>query len=111
MPSLAKLNHQSDSKVHVIFITIDDTHEGWESRLANFLNKLDLEEDYFHFNPDAFEIFIDKVGAQWNRSLPVNLLFRKDGKYVTSLGITDQKEVNMIIRRDMHFEKPLTNVH
>ncbi len=103
MPDLHGLNIRGDTSVKVIFISIDSKYEGWEEKLAGFLEKTNIMTAIFHFDPDAFEQYISKEVPNWNRSLPLNLIYNKHGELVTSLGMTDQKEVKMMISRYKHF--------
>lgn len=57
----------------------------------------------YYYNIDSAHKFIQQVYPDWNRSIPLNLIFANNGRLVDKTGITDKSELELIMNEDKSF--------
>ena len=106
IPELLKVHQDQKGDASVIFISLDDEmeqkHQLFE-KLEDFLHPHGIDFPTFHYNIDHAREFIKKMYPQWNSSIPLNLIFANDGRFVEKTGITDKGDVELIINQDKVF--------
>lgn len=102
IPDLIKLKNNPDSEVEVHFVSLDEP-EGLETKLAGFLNKHSMNFRSYHYDPAKVETYIRQVYPNWNRAIPLNILYDNTGRVVEITGMTDPREVELIISKDQSF--------
>jgi len=54
----------------------------------------------FHFSPQQAQAFIPTLYPEWDLSTPLNMIFTQEGRLVEATGLTDPKEVRLILHHD-----------
>ncbi len=103
LPDLAQINESPESQAEVLFVSIDDPAVLKDKKLAVFLRDLNVNEGSYHMNPELVDAFVLQYAPNWNRQIPLNLVFARDGRLVLSTGMTDQHEISMIVLKDRSF--------
>lgn len=102
IPDLIKLKNNPASEVEVHFISLDEP-DVRESMLAGFLTRHSMNFRSFHYDPAQVETYVRKVYPKWNRTIPLNILYDNTGRVVEITGMTDPREIELIISKDQSF--------
>lgn len=102
IPDLIKLKHTPDSQVEVLFVSLDEP-EVRKAQLAGFLNRHSMNFRSFYYDPSQVVTYIREVHPKWNRTIPLNILYDNTGRIVEITGMTDPKEIELIISKDQSF--------
>lgn len=96
------MKNDPKAEADVLFVSLDDEaviHSG----LASFLSKYEMNFRSFYMEPDGIDDFIKRFHPKWNSSIPLNLVFTKSGRLVEVTGMTERKEIEMIVHQDQRF--------
>ncbi len=102
MPELIKLKNDPQSPTDVFFVSVDEP-QVQSAKLGLFLQKMEIFFPSFRLSPDSLAPLVQKVYPEWNTTLPLNFVYTKEGRLLEATGMTDQKEILMIIREDQVF--------
>ena len=102
IPDLSKLKNNPDSEVEVHFVSLDEP-EVRETKLAGFLSKHSMNFRSYHYDPSKVESYIRSVYPAWKRTIPLNIIYDNTGRIVEITGMTDPREVELIISKDQSF--------
>ncbi|MDX1906351.1 MAG: TlpA disulfide reductase family protein [Bacteroidia bacterium] len=102
MPELLSVSHKPESPVQLILVSLDEP-EVETGVVASFLQRLRVDQPTYRLGLAQAEPFIRRYYPDWDRSVPLNLLYAQDGRLVEVTGITSEKEVEMIINHDLTF--------
>ncbi len=102
IPDLIKLKNNPASEVEVYFVSLDEP-EIRESLLDGFLIRHSMNFRSFHYDPAHVENYVKKVYPKWNRTIPLNILYHNTGRIVEITGMTDPREIELIISKDQSF--------
>ena len=102
IPELIKVRNDLNSETEVIFISVDDA-EDVKTKLAGFLHKHNMDFPTYYYHSDSVRKFVRDVYPEWNRQIPLNLVFSNDGELIEKTGMTDQDEIEMIINQYKNF--------
>ncbi len=105
IPELLHLHQDPKGDAEVMFVSLDDGFASDElaHELTHFLASHGVNFPSYHYNIEHAQKFIQEVYPKWNRSIPLNLIFSKEGRLVEQTGITDRSEVELIINQDKAF--------
>ena len=92
----------------VVLVAVDD-HDGLCEEVKNFLVEMRIEFPTFQYQKDSLTRFVKEVYPDWDTSIPLNFVYSNDGRLVEATGMTDQKEIHMIVRADQLFRKSTTD--
>ena len=101
LPELVALHKQKDAGIRVIIISINE--EDKTDELPEFLAERGVDFPTYHLNPELVNEFIQTRYSRWDGTAPLNLIFTKDGVLVEVTGMTDQKEVRLIVHEHQSF--------
>ncbi|GAB4425955.1 MAG: hypothetical protein OHK0039_43820 [Bacteroidia bacterium] len=102
-PDLLQMQHDANSPVSVLFVSLDEPHIAAE-QLSGFMQAHRLDVNTYHFDPTQAAAFIHEEVPTWDQSVPLNLLYTREGRLVESLGMTSAKEVTMLVHQDQSFQ-------
>ncbi len=106
IPELIALQKEHSQEAQVIFVSLDkekpDSQE-LKQQLSSFMDDLGYFSTSYYYNIDSAHKFIQQVYPDWNRSIPLNLIFANNGRLVDKTGITDKSELELIMNEDKSF--------
>lgn len=101
MPDLIQLQEQPQDGVSVILVSIDEAN--YEPKTTRFLENHDVDFPTYHLDLEAAQRFILSRYPQWDGSTPLNMIFTQEGALVEVTGMTDRKEVRLIVHEHQTF--------
>lgn len=100
LPELINLHKDPSGEVEVLFVSVDAESLN-DSELKKFTAENGIDFASFRYKEDEAMNFIKGVYPDWNGSIPLNLIYAaKDGRLIEKTGLTDRREVEMIIQQD-----------
>ncbi|WNJ20784.1 TlpA disulfide reductase family protein [Pontibacter sp. G13] len=104
IPELAKFQQDSDREADVLLVSMDEPAVS-KLFLAQYLERCGVDFVTYHLDPTLAEEFMVKYVPDWDRSIPVNLIFTQGGRLVEKTGMTNPSEIRMIIHQDQMFHR------
>lgn len=102
IPDLLGFLAEPESGVEVLMVAIDEKAV-FEERFPQFSEKCGSAFPTFLMNPDAARSFVGQILPDWDGMVPLNALYTSDGRLVEVTGLTDRREITMIIHNDQSF--------
>lgn len=102
IPDLLGFNAEPKSEVEVLMLAIDEK-AAFEQQFPRFAEKCGAGFSTFQMNPEAARSFVGQILPDWDGMVPLNALFTSDGRLVEVTGLTDRREITMIIHNDQSF--------
>jgi len=101
---LAQLHADPESQVAVKLISFD-APEVAHSDLASYFQQLGIQITVYHFDPSEALPFLAQQAPHWDQTPPLNLIFAQPDRLVESTGLTNRKEVQLIVHADQSFPR------
>ncbi|MDX2283511.1 MAG: TlpA disulfide reductase family protein [Bacteroidia bacterium] len=102
LPELVALQQDEARESDVILISVDEP-EALARQLPEFLANRQIDFPSYHMPPAQAQSAIFALYPEWNTAIPLNLIYRTDGRLVEATGITTREEIAMIIHMDQSF--------
>lgn len=95
---------EESKEIEVHLISMDGGEIGSDS-LRNFLIRHEIHFPSSYFSSfDSAQRFIKTAYPAWNNEIPLTLVMNKKGNIISTLGITDKKEIEAIVAEDKAFQ-------
>lgn len=101
---LARLQADPQSQVTVKLISLD-APEVAHSELTAYFQQLGIDITVYHFDPTEALPFLAQQAPHWDQTPPLNLIYAHPGRLVESTGLTNRKEVQLIVHADQSFPR------
>jgi thiol-disulfide isomerase/thioredoxin len=102
IPELIKLKTDLNSDAEVLFISVDD-EKTIKSGLAGFLHDHQMDFQTYYYPQDSVSKYVRAMIPNWNRQIPLNMVFTQNGHLIEHTGMTDKDEIEMIINQHKDF--------
>lgn len=102
LPEIRSL-YKENKEVAVHLIAMDGKTIG-EDSLKAFLLRHEMDFPSLYFSDfDSASMLIKTLYPAWNNEIPLTLIMDKTGNIISSLGITDKKEIEAIVAEEKAF--------
>jgi len=102
LPEILTLSSTPNGDTEVVFVCVDDKSKV-EKDLASFLYQNTMEFSPYYNHIDSVKELVSPVYPAWNQSLPLTMIYKKEGEFIEGMGLTDRNEIEMIISQDKTF--------
>ena len=75
-----------------------------KSEIEAFLTNYDVNFSTYHLSAKDARDFVGSRYPQWDGGTPLNMVFTQDGALVEVTGMTDPKEVRLIVHEHQTFK-------
>lgn len=103
---LAQLQADPESQVSIKLISFD-APEVAHVDLTPYLQRLGIHITVYHFDPAEALPFLAQRVPNWDQTPPLNLIYAPPERLVESTGLTNRKEVQLIVHADQSFPRTM----
>lgn len=99
IPELIALKNAENGEIEVSFVSLDD-EDVVKTQLNTFLEEHQMDFNSYTFQQDSAEKYILQHFPDWDKQIPLTLIFDKSGRFVSHIGMTDKAEIELIVTED-----------